>query len=106
MLDTLQPKIRFLSKELKKFYQIPAVGEIRQKGLMVGIELVADRKRKTPFLIEAGIGFKVVLEARKRGVIIRPLGDVIVLMPPLSITEKELKRLTQAVFDSIETVLS
>lgn len=106
VLNTLQPKIRFLSKELKKFYQIPAVGEIRQKGLMVGIELVADRKRKTPFLIEAGIGFKVVLEARKRGVIIRPLGDVIVLMPPLSITEKELKRLTQAVFDSIETVLS
>jgi adenosylmethionine-8-amino-7-oxononanoate aminotransferase len=106
VLNTLQAKIRFLSKELKKFYQIPAVGEIRQKGLMVGIELVADRKRKTPFLIEAGIGFKVVLEARKRGVIIRPLGDVIVLMPPLSITEKELKRLTQAVFDSIETVLS
>jgi adenosylmethionine-8-amino-7-oxononanoate aminotransferase len=106
VLDTLQPKIRFLSKELKKFYQIPAVGEIRQKGLMVGIELVADRKRKTPFPVEARISHKVVLEARKRGVIIRPLGDVIVLMPPLSITEKELKRLTQAVFDSIETVLS
>jgi adenosylmethionine-8-amino-7-oxononanoate aminotransferase len=106
MLDTLQPKIRFLRKELKKFYQIPAVGEIRQKGLMVGIELVADRKRKTPFPGEARIGHKVVLEARKRGVIIRPLGDVIVLMPPLSITEKELIRLTQVVFDSIETVLS
>jgi adenosylmethionine-8-amino-7-oxononanoate aminotransferase len=95
-----------LRKELKKFYQIPAVGEIRQKGLMVGIELVADRKRKTPFPVEARIGHKIVLEARKKGVIIRPLGDVIVLMPPLSITEKELTRLTQVVFDSIETVLS
>jgi adenosylmethionine-8-amino-7-oxononanoate aminotransferase len=95
-----------LRKELKKFYQIAAVGEIRQKGLMVGIELVADRKRKTPFPVEARIGHKVVLEARKKGVIIRPLGDVIVLMPPLSITEKELTRLTQVVFDSIETVLS
>jgi len=106
VLDTLQPKIRFLSKELKKFYQIPAVGEIRQKGLMVGIELVADWKRKTPFPVEARIGHKVVLEARKRGVIIRPLGDVMVLMPPLSITQKELERLTQVVFDSIESVLS
>jgi adenosylmethionine-8-amino-7-oxononanoate aminotransferase len=106
VLDTLQPKIRFLSKKLKKFYEIPAVGEIRQKGLMVGIELVADRKKKTPFHVEARIGHKVVLEARKRGVIIRPLGDVMVLMPPLSITQKELDRLTQVVFDSIETVLS
>jgi adenosylmethionine-8-amino-7-oxononanoate aminotransferase len=106
VLETLQPKIKFLNRELKKFYQIPAVGEIRQKGLMVGIELVVDRKKKTPFPVEAGIGHKVILEARKRGVIIRPLGDVIVLMPPLSITKEELKRLTQVVSDSIEAVLS
>jgi adenosylmethionine-8-amino-7-oxononanoate aminotransferase len=68
--------------------------------------LVADRKRKTPFPMEAKVGLKIVLEARKRGVIIRPLGDVMVLMPPLSITREELKRLTQVVFDSIEVVLS
>jgi adenosylmethionine-8-amino-7-oxononanoate aminotransferase len=52
------------------------------------------------------VGLKIVLEARKRGVIIRPLGDVMVLMPPLSTTKEELKKLTQVVFDSIETVLS
>lgn len=105
ILEALQPKIKSLSRELKNFYQIPAVGEVRQKGLMVGIELVADRKRKAPFPLEAKIGLKVVLEARKRGVIVRPLGDVIVLMPPLSITEKELKRLTQVVFESIEAAI-
>jgi adenosylmethionine-8-amino-7-oxononanoate aminotransferase len=101
VLETLQPKIKFLNRELKNFYQIPAVGEVRQKGLMVGIELVADRKRKAPFPLEAKIGLKVVLEARKRGVIVRPLGDVIVLMPPLSVKKEELKKLTQVVFESI-----
>jgi len=106
ILERLPSKIQFLKRELKRFYQIPAVGEVRQKGLMVGIELVADRKRKTLFPVEARIGHKIVLEARGRGVIIRPLGDVMVLMPPLSITENELKRLTQVVFESIETVLS
>jgi adenosylmethionine---8-amino-7-oxononanoate aminotransferase len=95
-----------LTRELKKFYQIPAVGNVRQKGLMVGIELVADKKKKTPFPVEAKIGPTIVLEARKRGVIIRPLGDVMVLMPPLSVTKEEIKRLTQVVFDSIEAVLS
>jgi adenosylmethionine-8-amino-7-oxononanoate aminotransferase len=95
-----------LNKELKRFYQLPAVGEVRQKGLMVGVELVADRKKKTPFPMEARVGLRIVLEARKRGVIIRPLGDVMVLMPPLSITKEELKKLTQVVFDSIETVFS
>jgi adenosylmethionine-8-amino-7-oxononanoate aminotransferase len=73
---------------------------------MAGVELVADRKKKTPFPMEAKVGPTIVLEARKRGVIIRPLGDVMVLMPPLSITNEELKRLTQVVFDSIESVLS
>ena len=67
---------------------------------------MADRKKKTPFPMEAKVGLKIVLEAQKRGVIIRPLGDVMVLMPPPSITREELKRLTQVVFDSIEAVFS
>jgi len=106
ILEALPSKIQFLKRELQRFYQIPAVGDIRQKGLIVGIELVADRKEKTPFPIEANTGTRIVLEARKRGVIIRPLGDVMVLMPPLSTTKEELKKLTQVVFDSIETALS
>jgi adenosylmethionine-8-amino-7-oxononanoate aminotransferase len=106
ILEVLPSKIQFLNKELKRFYQLPAVGEVRQKGLMVGVELVADRQKKTPFPMEARVGLRIVLEARKRGVIIRPLGDVMVLMPPLSITKEELKKLTQVVFDSIETVFS
>ena len=67
---------------------------------------MVDRKKETSFPMEAKVGLKIVLEAQKRGVIIRPLGDVMVLMPPLSITREELKRLTQVVFDSIEAVFS
>ena len=106
VLKKLSPKIRVLSEELKKFYDLSAVGDVRQKGFMVGIELVAERKTKTPFLEEERIGQKVVLEARKRGVIVRPLGDVIVLMPPLSIQEEELRKLTRVVYDSIEAAVS
>ena len=105
ILEALQPKIQFLKGELQKFYSFPNIGDIRQKGLMVGIELVKDREKKTPFPLKDRIGHRVILEARKRGVIIRPLGDVIVLMPPLSIQLNELEQLTQVVFESIETVL-
>jgi len=69
---------------------------------MVGIELVEDPSTKKPFPPEKKVGQKVVLEARKRGVIIRPLGDVIVLMPPLSIGEWELTVLIEAVYESIK----
>jgi adenosylmethionine-8-amino-7-oxononanoate aminotransferase len=106
ILEALQPKIQLLRQELKKSDLFPNVGEIRQKGMMVGIELVKDREKKTPFPLKDRIGHKVILEARKKGVIIRPLGDVIVLMPPLSITMQELRKLTQVVFESIEAVLS
>jgi adenosylmethionine-8-amino-7-oxononanoate aminotransferase len=105
VLEVLQSKILFLKKELKKFCSFPNVGEIRQKGMMVGIELVRDREKKTPFPLKDQIGHRVILEARKRGVIIRPLGDVIVLMPPLSITKQELKKLTQVISESIDAVL-
>ena len=79
-------------------------GDVRQCGFMAGIELVQDRDRKTPWPIQKKIGPQVVAEARRRGVIIRPLGDVIVLMPPLSITVKELETLLDAVYESIRAV--
>lgn len=77
------------------------VGDIRQWGLMVGIELVRDRHAREPYPPAARVGARVVREARQRGVIVRPLGNVIVLMPPLSITAEELDRLVRVVTASI-----
>ncbi|WP_027005698.1 adenosylmethionine--8-amino-7-oxononanoate transaminase [Conexibacter woesei] len=86
-LGALQPKIALLSSLLdEQVAPLPAVREIRRCGFMVGIELV-------DFPLEARVGHAVTLAARERGAIIRPLGDTIVLMPPLSIGEDELRAL-------------
>jgi len=71
---------------------------------MVGIELVEDKEKRKSYLSEKRIGHKIILEARKRNVMIRPLGDVIVLMPPLSINDDELTSLIDIVYDSIVEV--
>ncbi|MDO8518617.1 MAG: adenosylmethionine--8-amino-7-oxononanoate transaminase [Deltaproteobacteria bacterium] len=94
----IQPKIRRLKKRLSEIERLPAVKEIRQLGLMVGIDL-----GEHP--LEKRIGHRVILEARKRGVILRPLGNVIVWMPPLSITEKEIDFLAEVTYESILVVI-
>lgn len=73
---------------------------------MVGIELVKDRNSKESYPLGEKVGIKVIQEARKRGLIIRPLGDVIVIMPPLNISCENLERLIEIVFDSIVKITS
>ena len=104
VLGRLAPKIDFLGKRLKRFWRLSHVGDIRQVGFMVGIELVKDRLTKEPYALEEKIGIRVISQARKRGVIIRPLGNVIVLMPPLGIEKEVLGKLLDVVYQSIETV--
>ncbi|HPN88334.1 MAG TPA: adenosylmethionine--8-amino-7-oxononanoate transaminase [Candidatus Omnitrophota bacterium] len=104
-LKSLHPKIKFLQKELQKFYDIKCVGDVRQKGFMVGIELVKNRSTKEAFDWKEKAGIKVCEKARERGVILRPLGNVIVLMPPLSISREELKILCDVTYWAIKEVL-
>ncbi len=89
---------------LQEFYRLDHVGDLRVCGLIAGIELVADAEKKTPYPWEDRIGHRVILEARKRGAILRPLGDTIVLMPPLSITERELIKLVDITLESVKAV--
>ena len=103
-LQSLQPKIMLLKKELKRFAELEHVGDIRQKGFMVGIELVKNKETKRPYPLEEKIGIRVIQKARKHGLIIRPLGSVVVLMPPLSISTRDLKRLIEIVYGAIKTV--
>jgi len=100
-LRKLQPKIRILSAELWKMRRLPHVGDIRQTGFMVGIELVKDQESKEPYSLAEKRGFRVCELARKHGVMLRPLGNVIVIMPPLSITEAELRKICRVVHDCI-----
>jgi adenosylmethionine-8-amino-7-oxononanoate aminotransferase len=103
-LQRLQPKIKFLSQRLQMFYNLPHVGEVRQKGFMVGIELIKNKATKEPFPWEEKIGVRVCEKVRKYGVILRPLGNVIVLMPPLAISTDELEQLTEATYRAIREV--
>jgi adenosylmethionine-8-amino-7-oxononanoate aminotransferase len=94
-LERLQAKIELLGELLAPVEAHPAVAEVRRRGFMVGIELVEHP-------LPMRIGHRVTLEARRRGAIIRPLGDVVVLMPPLSIAAGELRRLLDITLEAIE----
>ncbi|HEX9103811.1 MAG TPA: aminotransferase class III-fold pyridoxal phosphate-dependent enzyme, partial [Polyangia bacterium] len=98
VLETLQPKIARLHARLdERIAPLPPVVEVRRRGFMIGIEL-------GPFAYEQAIGARVCADIRKRGVILRPLGNVIVLMPPLAISDGEIDRLVDATRASIVEV--
>ena len=103
-LQKLQRKIKLLSELLAGFKDLPHVGDVRQKGLIAGIELVRNKRTKEPFQTEERIGHKVCTEARKYGLIIRPLGNVIVIMPPLSITTAELQKIMAIIYRCIQQI--
>ncbi len=101
VLEKLPAKIARLSSRLSEMAAHPHIGDIRQRGLMVGIELVQDKNTREAFPLARRTGHKVILAARKLGAILRPLGDTIVLMPPLSISLEELEDLTQITYEAI-----
>ncbi|TLY39431.1 MAG: aminotransferase class III-fold pyridoxal phosphate-dependent enzyme, partial [Nitrospirae bacterium] len=103
-LQQLQSKIAALRRLLRPLGEHPHVGDIRQFGFLVGIELVRDRATKQPYLLIERIGMGVAAEARRLGLIIRPLGNVIVLMPPLSTTMKELRQMVDIIKNAIRVV--
>lgn len=103
-LERLQPKIDLLATLLKQLADHPHVGDVRQRGFMVGIELVRDRATKESYDEALQIGARVTRAARPNGVIIRPLGDVVVLMPPLSIGDDELRMLVEVTAAAIDEV--
>ncbi len=101
-LERLQPKIARLQERLTgEIAALRHVGDVRQQGVMVGIELVADRATRAPFPAAARMGQRVVRAARRRGVVLRPLGNVIVLMPPLAIAPADLDLLLEVTGEAI-----
>src|SRR5207302_9358781 len=94
-LDRLQVKIELLGRWLRRYVgPLGAVAEVRRRGFMTGIELAG-------FDPAERMGHRVTVAARRLGAIVRPLGDVVVLMPPLAITEADLRRLVQVTGEAI-----
>jgi adenosylmethionine-8-amino-7-oxononanoate aminotransferase len=98
-LERLRSKLELFAELLADVAAHPTVAEVRRRGTMTGIELAG-------FPLEARMGHRVTLEARRRGAIVRPLGDVIVLMPPLAISEADLTRLVAITAAAIDAATS
>src|SRR5262249_60241258 len=95
-------KVGGLRGPLGRMAERPGVGEVRQRGLMAGVELVEDRASKRPFPAQLRTGVRVCRLARERGVLLRPLGDVIVVMPPLAIDLGSLDELGAVLFSCLK----
>jgi adenosylmethionine-8-amino-7-oxononanoate aminotransferase len=99
LLGSLPAKVEQLRRHLERLAALPHVGDVRQQGLMAGIELVQDKVTKRPFPPELRTGHRVCRQLRAQGVLLRPLGDVIVVMPPLAIDVSLLDRLCSVLYN-------
>jgi adenosylmethionine---8-amino-7-oxononanoate aminotransferase len=105
VVEACQPKIALLREQLAKHVApLANVAEIRQCGFMVGIELAEDPVQRKPYPMERRMGARVAEQVRKHGVILRPLGDVVVLMPPLAVSPEEIELLVSATAAAITEV--
>lgn len=104
LLERLPEKMAYLEERFRDILRLEHVGEVRKMGMVAGIELVRDRDTREPYPWEERVGVRVCLEARKQGIFLRPLGNVIVLFPPLSISLEELKILMDGIETSIRIV--
>ena len=97
---------KVLREKLKSLWQLPNVGDIRQVGLVAGIELVKSWRTREPFDLREQAGIRVCEAMARRGVLTRPVGNVIVLMPPFCTTTAQLKKIIAAMRDSIAATFS
>jgi len=93
-----------LRDELPKLWKLPNVGDIRQVGLAIGIELVRDWRTREPFGLRERVGIRVCEAMGKRGVLTRPIGDVIVLMPPYCTTQSQMRCIVKVVYEACHEI--
>lgn len=105
--NNLIKKIQKTSKIFEEYYdkisEIKTVGDIRHKGMLMGIELVKDKKNKTPINPKKSINKIFFEEGKKHGIYLRTLGNIIMLVPPLAISEEELDFLLNRTIDTIKS---
>ena len=93
-----------LHEALARLGEMPHVGEVRGLGLIAGVEIVADTATREPFPPSAGVGAKIARAMRDRGLITRVKGDIILLAPPLIVSEEEVDTIVNVVAESVEAV--
>lgn len=103
-LANVKKKARLLQQLLKPLADLPIVGDVRQCGLMAGIELVKNKQTREPFPSTARIGHQAAMECRGQGLLMRPIGNVLILVPPLITSEPELRRMVTIITKSCRTL--
>jgi adenosylmethionine---8-amino-7-oxononanoate aminotransferase len=96
---------RAMRENLETLWELPQVGDVRQVGLIAGVELVKDWRRREPFPLEARAGMRVCEAMARRGVLTRPIGNVIVIMPPYCTTTAQIEEIVSVLKSSIIQVL-
>ncbi|WP_412176755.1 adenosylmethionine--8-amino-7-oxononanoate transaminase [Bacillus sp. T3] len=101
IVEQAAQKAVFIEQKLKQLWNLPHVGDVRQAGLMCGIELVKEKETAEPFPWQHRMAYRATLEMRKRGMLTRPLGDVVVFMPPLAATEEQITHMLEIMKEAI-----
>ncbi len=105
LIEDVKKKARLIKRRLDEINSIEIVGDVRHKGMLVGIELVKDKKSKKPFTIKGKkINQLIMQESLKRGVFLRPLGHIMLLVPPLATPDKELNMLIDVAIETIKKI--
>jgi adenosylmethionine-8-amino-7-oxononanoate aminotransferase len=101
LIEGLAEKERLIGSRAEAMRGHPYVGDVRYKGMVVGIELVADKEKKTTYPWEAQVGWRVGNRAREKGLLVRPLGSVVICMPPLGSTLEELSEMLDILAEAL-----
>jgi len=104
ILEQTLPQQQLLDAWKAEFESLPQVGEFRRLGMVAAVEMVADKQGKLPYPWQERRGYQVYQEALKRGALLRPLGNVVYVMPPLTINQDEMRQLLEIARDSIVAV--
>jgi adenosylmethionine-8-amino-7-oxononanoate aminotransferase len=102
ILERLKPKMALLDAFAAKFEGLPEVGEFRRCGMVAAVELVRDKCSREPFPWQQRRGYRVYQKALQNGALLRPLGNVVYFMPPLTIDEAVLEELLEIAYRAIE----
>lgn len=104
VIEGLQPRMNLMKGEASRFEDLPHVGEFRQCGMVAAVEMVQEKRVRSAYPAQQRRGLQVYRKALASGALLRPLGNVIYFMPPLSITEEELQRLLNIAYEAIAEV--
>ena len=104
LIQKIQKTSKILKERISEFYDLELVGDVRHKGMLMGIELVENRERKNPIRTKKSINKIVFDEGKKHRIFFRTLGNIIMLVPPLAISKKEINLLIDGTLDTIKGI--